>query len=226
MSRISHGLLIATASCLLLVHPASANTVVYDNIGPNGDCYICNGNPFTNPVGYAIGGPFDVGHAFRFNTGSVSGYLDQITLALVVSQESSIPQFEQLTAFIYDDDSAFVIPANELYSESYSIPPSDIFPNIIFTLQTSRTFYLEEGTTYWVAFAVSSDSSLGWIYNQDINLRGDVGRQLGGTWLHLSNATAPGLRITTIPVPAALWLLGSALGVLLFGRLPHRGECC
>jgi hypothetical protein len=130
-----------------------------------------------------------------------------------------LPALEIFRVHIYADNSTLIVPGTDLYSQLYGYAPSDLFANPIVTLSTSQTFLLDANTTYWIGFDTSATSSLGWTYNQDISRRGDMARRFTTpTWIHLTDAIEPALRITVIPVPAAVWLLGSALGALGLAR--------
>jgi hypothetical protein len=214
----------AIIASLVLAAGASASTIVFDNMGSTNNCYTCNGNPYTNPTGYALGGSSHLAYMFRFNTGNASGSLDQITLVMPVLQSPGVPlpDFEKFTAHIYANDNTVLIPGPQLYSQSYVYSPYDMFGHEVITLPTSQTFFLDPNTTYWIGFDTANDSSLGWIYNQDISQRGTMARRVNGSWTQLPNAIVPALRITAVPVPAAVWLFGSALGVLGWAKKKTR----
>jgi hypothetical protein len=209
-----------------LSHADVVNT--YNNFSSTGDIY--------SPSGGWIGDRFpESDSTIHFREGNsfqatVTGNLVSISTGL--HRPSTSEEFFNLS--IYNDNAGF-IGNTAVWSQEYSF--GDLFCCIDFTTTTDfliddDNILLTAGEIYWLVVETSFDvaGDFSWSSN-NTGARGGYnlgrfnegsGRILDDT---LSNATLRSfsIAVNAVPVPAAVWLFGSALiGLLIIGRSKNK----
>jgi len=115
------------------------------------------------------------------------------------------------TIVIYGDGGS--IPnSNEIYSQQFNIASQ----NYDWSGASGLSWYLSAGT-YWLSFEVrTSDTQDGWMPTSDDNPSSPLGKYAynynGVGWQSsLSTNFAARVQANAVPIPAAVWLLGSGL---------------
>lgn len=202
------GLLLASAT-------THASTVIANTFGP-GDSYNAG-------QGWSVGNtlfPPDFATAFLFNGGPTGGYLDQVVLGIFAISPGT-DGTRRFRASIYSDAPDGEDPILAPYVLLESIEFSPVSSPEIVTLQASGATLLQPRRTYWLAVEPILGSTAGWAWNDQgrIGVRSHYDLPPNyDSWTTYTNSTAPAYRITVnapvVPVPAAVWLFGSALGAL------------
>jgi hypothetical protein len=213
----------------LFAGSASAATVyAYNNFGKSGDLY----NPYGNWIGDRTPDEDDtvthlIGVSFE---ASETGTLAGITAA-IWGPGSGYTSASRFSLSLYEDDSG--VEGAQVWSQDYSF--NDIYccfdsGNGVtdFSISNGEDVTLNASQTYWLVAETSVDvvGSFSW-YADNTGARGGfhMGRYNEETGVFLSDhlpdssSRAFSLSVSTVPLPAAFWLFGSALlGMGLFRR--------
>ncbi|WKZ12114.1 MAG: VPLPA-CTERM sorting domain-containing protein [Gammaproteobacteria bacterium] len=187
--------------------PAHGAIVVADTLGPYEDLFRTPGYQVTHGV------------AFQF-TATDTAFLTQIELAFRYKAAPSRDTLIEVRALSseFPDLPGDVL---ELVSDACvgcNSPAVELRP-----FGFSGTTLLEAGQTYWLAVrsgVVNKGTALAWALGYYYPLGNAAIRMFDDTFYASGNAAIAAFRITgsQVPIPAAVWLLGSALGALAWLR--------
>ena len=198
LAALGLGLAVATTG--------SASTVVFDSIG--------SGTQFKSD-GAWFGPPMSAGAGF---VSSGSGALEKIEMPLFVMNGAKPSAY---TISLHSNGAGH-IPGTSLWSETYTYtdhPVAERTQSTTFDIVNGPT--LTAGQTYWVTGSMpdAATNSLGWC--------GMVGVDVPGLWAYNSNDgwashgttdAVWGVRVTAVPEPTCLALIGVTSGLLMSRR--------
>ena len=210
MKREPKFLFILFTLTIFLAYSPSFSATVYQNFGI--------GNTFNEGGGWVVGSTTGFGDvASIFSTPSVDHYFTSVELAM------SLPQLnpaDDLYVWIMQDNSGS--PGSVIEELFYDgvIPPYNS-PGII-ELNSSTNFILEADSSYWIGAGRTPAYSSGAtpanvVWHYSLSSVNDVGsiytRNPEGDWSFFAPTYKGTFRIngTAVPVPAAVWLLGTGL---------------
>jgi len=177
-----------------------------------------------SPIGTAIPGGYPTAWAGGF-TASSSGSVTEIDLQIARRFDASYTGYS--AAFMVEVwESSANLPTNRIYSSTEQTA-SAVYPNSLTDYNPMTALQsisvsglnLTAGTSYLLVVAASQPTSdVVWWQSSTV---GTTDRLLGGTWsVYSTQAYEPAFKISgqtsPVPIPAAVWLLGSGL-ISLFG---------
>lgn len=183
----------------LFVGKADAAFIVNTGTPTGGGSYLTSS--------YWLAGEFDLSSAHTIT--DIEGYINNW-------EEGG----ETATAAIYlDDHASGDIPGSELFSQQFSVPFSYGWSG-----PSGLSWDLDPGT-YWIAFEVrTGDSLVADMWGNTPSPLGNEASWSSGSWSE-SDAINLGFRIQgdPIPIPGAVWLLGSCLIGIVGIRRKFKG---
>ena len=183
---------------------ADAATVTFDNFGP-GDSYANSGYWF---------GQLGASHKFVANkfTATSSGVLDSLSLGIIALSAIQDTVISLATDNLGTVDSI-------IWSQTVSASSLSSFGSVL-DISSIGGPLLTSGASYWliadIPTAIESDPGThAWNVN-NINAIGETAYNDDGIWVYQNDLTfAMRVEISSVPIPAAVWLFASGLLGLL-----------
>jgi hypothetical protein len=194
--------ILCSIALLLIIVPVQAGSVAFSNLNPDGS-YSAFGNWF------GTRGSQKGALAASF-VAAQSGILDEVWLAMFLESGSNTVALK-----IFADDNG-VMGNSALWSTTGSGQLGA--PGSLLHLSHLNGLLLEKGKTYWLASEAPDDGFTQLIWNKStIDDPNRYALNYWDSWMYVANTHnfAMGLRVTPVPLPAAVWLFGCGLLALI-----------